>query len=47
MMYCILSFLFIAGKTNLRSEEEEPRVGEIQICFGLQNQGVEETDRTT
>ena len=38
-----LPFCFV-GKTNIRLEEEKPRIGEVQVCVGLQNQRIEEVD---
>ena len=42
----LVFFLFI-GKANLRFKKEEPRIGKIQICFGLQDKGIKEANRTT
>ena len=33
------------GEAYLRPEEEEPGVGKVQVCAGLQDQGAEEADR--
>ena len=32
-----LSVILFPGKTYIRFEEEKPRIGEVQICFGLQD----------
>ena len=32
------------GKADLRLEEEEPGTWEVQVCAGLQDQGVEEAN---
>lgn len=39
------TFFVLLGEENLRFEEEEPRVGEVQVCSRLQDQGTEEADR--
>ena len=44
-MYFFFVFSF-SGETYLRFEEEESRVGEVQVRVGLQDQRVEEADRT-
>ena len=36
-----------AGEAYLRLEEEESGTGEVQVCSRLQDQGTEETNRTT
>ncbi len=36
---------FCTGKAYLRLEKEEPGAGEVQVCAGLQDQRVEESDR--
>lgn len=43
-MYSFIGTLKSSGKENLWLEKEESRIGEIQVCAGLQDQGVEETD---
>ena len=41
----LISPYLSSGKTYLWSQKEEPGIGEVQVCVGLQDQGAEEADR--
>ena len=41
---CLSVVCVSAGEEDLRSEEEEPGAGEVQVCPGLQDQGAAAAD---
>ncbi len=37
-------FYSSVGKTYIQSEKEKPRIGKVQVCFGLQNKRTASTN---